>query len=278
MSDHTQEEMNMGFDISYHPICHEQMEAWYFSLLGDVSCNDFTKLHEIGKTEQIDAFYIDKYIDTMKVAANTQADEWFEKTHVYYLAVVHGLFRLYYYTRGTAFSFLIDQVPQMAQYTTSWQQIKPASISCPIIDKLSENYSGGIYIAPEQVKKLLIDYQENGDIHKIISDFFEQNTPIFLKALQYAFEHELGLLEASEVVEPNPTDLNKTTSYSNLMNCDKEGVFIYRDTALKQIEEFMRAQGNTSSPEAALDTATYNTESIPNKKKSKGLFAKLFKK
>lgn len=253
----------MGFDISYHPICREQMNQWYFSLLNTVKSGEFSKLYEIGNDAGLDTKYTDKYISVMKVAAATKPDELFEKTHAYYLAVVQGFFLPYYYTRGTGFSFLIEEIPQMKGYTTSWNSIRPDDISCPVTDTISENYSGGVYISPEQVKRLLDDYENKSDIHKIISDFFEQNTPVFLKALKYASKNGLGLIEATEVVEPNPTDLNKTVSYSNLMNCDTDGVIIYRDAALKQIEEFMRMQEKDE-----------NTD----KKKRGGFFKRLFKR
>lgn len=64
--------------------------------------------------------------------------------------------------------------------------------------------------------------------------------PVFIKALQYAKENNLGLLEASEVVEPNPLDLNNSESYSNLLNCDTEGALIYEKIALKQLGRFIQ--------------------------------------
>jgi len=38
-------------------------------------------------------------------------------------------------------------------------------------------------------------------------------------------------------VEPNPLDLNKSSSYSNLFNCDPNGAIIYTQTAMQQISE-----------------------------------------
>ena len=64
-----------------------------------------------------------------------------------------------------------------------------------------------------------------------------KNLPAFLDALNYACELEIGLLEATEVVEPNPLDLNKSSSYSNLFNCDTKGAIIYAQTAVQQIRE-----------------------------------------
>lgn len=238
---------------------------------------DFSGLRALAQGAGVDEFYTGKYIDTMKAAAGTGPDETFEKSHAYYLAVIQGFFLPYFYTRGTAFSFLMAQAPQMGEYATSWREIKPDFIGCHVQDRLEENYSGGVYIAPEQAARLLADCGAGRAVSKTVNDFFGQNAPVFSKALRYACGHGLGLIEASEVVEPNPTDLAKTVSYSNLMNCDKDGAYIYRDTALRQIEEYLRAQDDKSSPEEVLNGADYKKVSKTGKEDG-GFFRRLFKK
>lgn len=89
----------------------------------------------------------------------------------------------------------------------------------------------------KNVAKLKADYEADGEIKEAIDGFYAQNLPAFLDALNYACELEIGLLEATEVVEPNPLDLNKSSSYSNLFNCDTKGAIIYAQTAVQQIRE-----------------------------------------
>lgn len=59
------------------------------------------------------------------------------------------------------------------------------------------------------------------------------------KALTAAVELGTGLLEATEVVEPDPISPNESTSYSNLYHCDRDGVYLYIDMAMKQIAQAM---------------------------------------
>ena len=66
------------------------------------------------------------------------------------------------------------------------------------------------------------------------------------KALTAAAELSVGLLEATEVVEPNPIRPNESTSYSNLYHCDRDGVYLYIDMAMKQIAQAM--EQNKSDP------------------------------
>ena len=57
--------------------------------------------------------------------------------------------------------------------------------------------------------------------------------------LTAAVELGTGLLEATEVVEPDPISPNESTSYSNLYHCDRDGVYLYIDMAMKQIAQAM---------------------------------------
>ena len=62
---------------------------------------------------------------------------------------------------------------------------------------------------------------------------------VLKKALTAAVELGTGLLEATEVVEPDPISPNESTSYSNLYHCDRDGVYLYIDMAMKQIAQAM---------------------------------------
>ncbi len=63
---------------------------------------------------------------------------------------------------------------------------------------------------------------------------------VLKKALVTAAELGVGLLEATEVVEPNPIRPNESTSYSNLYHCDRDGVYLYIDTVSRQIKDAIR--------------------------------------
>ena len=84
----------MGFDISYHPINESEIKRWYFDVLDNTSLID-----ELGEEYNIEDFYVQKYKDTIDVALNTDESENFEPTHGYFLAVVQGFFRKYFYIR-----------------------------------------------------------------------------------------------------------------------------------------------------------------------------------
>lgn len=45
-----------------------------------------------------------------------------------------------------------------------------------------------------------------------------------------------GILEATEVIEPNIKDLNNSSSYSNLLHCDIEGPLLFQQETMKQLQ------------------------------------------
>ena len=66
---------------------------------------------------------------------------------------------------------------------------------------------------------------------------------VLKKALSAAAKSGVGLLEATEVVEPNPLSPNESTSYSNLYHCDRNGVYLYIDTVSSQLADAIGRNG-----------------------------------
>ncbi len=231
----------MGFDVSYHPISEQEMEQWYFLPLEWVRAGEIEKVRQLAEARGIEPFYCNKYLDTLKVGAQTTAEELFDKSHSYYLAVVQGFFRDFYYIRGAAFSFLVEQKPIYRTYTKSWPEIWRKPWPNEARSQLLENYCGGVYLPPQQVVRLLADYDKNSHVREDLEQCYSHGRlAVFLKALQAAQEQGLGILEAAEVVEPDPFDPNKSSCYSNLYHCDVEGVLLYIETAQAQLAEVMQ--------------------------------------
>jgi len=264
----------MGYDISYHPIKESEIKEWYFDIL-----NKKKKVEELAEKYSIQDFYTQKYKDTIHVALGTQPSSYFDKAHGYYIAVIQGFFRVFYYIRGSAFSFLIEDQPEFKNYTKTWQEIAGDKISNPVRNRIVENYSSGVYIPAEKVEKLLTDYKEDEGIRTKLDNFYShKRINVFLKALECAKYNGAGLLEATEVIEPQPLDLNKTTCYSNLFNCDKEGALLYREAAMEQIREIEERE---NLPQGTIANNAEYKKVHPKdviEKKKKGFWKRLFGK
>ena len=183
-------------------------------------------------------FYAEKYLNTLRVGAETESNELFDKSHGFYIAVIQGFFRDYYYTRGSAFSFLVEQKPEYARYFTSWEQITPVSFPNPMQNRIIENYCSGVYLSPDQVIQLLKDMEQDPKVLEDLEGLWSNGQiAVLKKALSAAAKSGVGLLEATEVVEPNPISPNESTSYSNLYHCDRDGVYLYIDAVSGQLAD-----------------------------------------
>ena len=186
-------------------------------------------------------FYTEKYLNTLRVGAETESNELFDKSHGFYIAVIQGFFRDYYYTRGSGFSFLIEEKPEYARYFTSWEQVVPTAFPNPAENQIIENYCAGVYLSPKQVVQLLRNLEQDPKVCEDLERIWSNGQlAVLKKALTAAAELSVGLLEATEVVEPNPIRPNESTSYSNLYHCDRDGVYLYMDTVSRQIEDAIR--------------------------------------
>ena len=135
-------------------------------------------------------------------------------------------------------SAIIEKNPEFKKYTKSWEEILQKKINNPVANKITENYSSGVYLSYEQVKKLHEDYINNPSVKKIIDDTFSHDRiNVLMKAIKFCLDNKLGLLEATEVLTPNPLDLNNTFCYSNLFNCDQDGALLYEKAAMQQLAD-----------------------------------------
>lgn len=286
----------MGFDVTWHPISQKEMRLWYFDRLEEARRGDYATAmalaaqHRMGQEAGYQDFCQKGYRAMLEQAAQLTDKDPFDKTHSYILAMIQGLFRTYYYTRGGIFSGLAEMEPRMAGYTLPFQAIIGDEPRWGTIrNRIYENYCGGVYIPEKEVPRLLEDY-ESGKVEGPLRQCFGNTLPVFLKALLHAKKERLGLLEATEVVEPNPMDLRSTNCRSYLMNCDMDGVMIYAETAKHQLEEAIRQSGGDPAnvqvsrqvsqvvlppdpPEEAPKPPSPPKEAVPKKK---GFFSRLF--
>lgn len=286
----------MGFDVTWHPINQVEMHQWYFERLEEARRGNYiTAMRLAGQYRMGQAAGDEEqcrraYRGMLEQGAQMKQDDPFDKTHSFLLAMVQGMYRTYYYTRGGIYSALAELRPEMAEYTLPFQEILGSRLRArigigPIRNRVYENYCGGVYIPESQVPRLLDDY-EAGEITEQLRQCFGETLPVFLKALLHAKKEGLGLLEATDVVQPNPLDLKATVCRSYLANCDLDGVKLYMEEANHQLEKAIQAGRKASAarpirgpsiPEPPAETPPApSAPSAPKKKK--GLFGRLFGK
>jgi hypothetical protein len=231
----------MGFDVTYHPMRQQSMQEWYFDRLAEARSGDWSGMTALAAQAGLNEQLVNMYRQILQAGVETNDNETFEKTHVYYMAAAQGLFADYFYTRGTLFSDLVARKPSMGKYVTAWEQVRPEGFANPCSGGLEENYSGGVYISSNQCKELLVDNEGDEQVHAILQDFFGGNLPVFLKAAKVAVGGGAGLVEASEIIEPDPFDLENTGGVTDINHCDPDGVMEYVRMAAEQVRAATQA-------------------------------------
>ena len=95
---------------------------------------------------------------------------------------------------------------------------------------IEENYSAGIFIGPDHVKELLRDIESDEAVAASLQNHSDRTTSgVFQFVLQDAANTDSGLIEATEIMEVQPFDLNRSTCYSDIRFLILGGALIYRE-------------------------------------------------
>ena len=123
----------------------------------------------------------------------------------------------------------------------------PTAFSNPAENQIIENYCSGVYLSRDQVTQLLRDLEQEPKVLEDLGGVWSDGRlEVLKKKLVTAAKLDVGLLEATEVVEPDSIRPNESTSYSNLYHCDRDGVYLYIDTVSGQLADAIgKSEGRT---------------------------------
>ena len=241
----------MDLSVSYHPITKEQMREWYFDTFEDIGTANSLELRipkeqlKNHKLEDVEAYYKDKYVTIMKRSRELDYDN-FNQWHAYFIAIAQGFFEKFYFIHGSAISSIIDREFHNT-YVTAWEDVIPSDYIEGLYasKKLDGPFSAGAYISPEQVKKLLNDYNNDSELKEIIDEQFEgRKVEVFLAALKYASENNQGLLEATKVIEQSSELFEEPSCFSNVFNCDVLSAAVYTSDLAAHYDEIYKGTGD----------------------------------
>jgi len=240
----------MDFSVSYHPITKEQIQQWYFDAFEDLGvCN--TLEQKIPKKqlkkhtkEEVVAYYKDKYRTIIERSRELDYDN-FNKWHAYFIAISQGFFETFYFVQGAAISGILDTEFHQT-YVTDWAEVVPPEYieDLHYTNKLQDAYSGGVFISPEQVKKLLHDYEHDAFIKETLEEQFTgRKIEVFLAALNYASKNDQGLLEATKVIDQKSELFEEPECFSNVFNCDVMSAAVYTSELAAHFDAIYKGTG-----------------------------------
>ncbi|MDR2926486.1 MAG: hypothetical protein LBU76_11175 [Azoarcus sp.] len=259
----------MGWDISYHPLGEDEISAIYFAGIANPElAKTFAERFNVPEfhRENLAKAFAYNGVTVDSVDGTESMNGSFSKGHGMNLAVVAGHLRKYWYVRGSAMSFLADD-PDFSGYFSDFRELVPETYRHLRFDnKLTENYCCGVYMNNAALRRLAEAMESRPPIREKMANLFSDGRlDVFMAATRYALDENLGLLEAAEIIEPNPFNLNSSKSYTNLHNCDPAGAILFREAAMEQIAAIERE-----------DAASQEKKEAPPAKQS--FFSKLFGK
>lgn len=220
----------MGFDVSYHPISPERIQRWYFDSLS----SDDHALALCGEFD-LDNETTAKFLNYLPTFRKDHRNSEVDKTDGFAIAVTHGFFAEFHYVRGCMLSEV--DVGQFGAYTQPWRELFPDHFAdVPAADRIIQNYSSGVFIPASRVRRLLEDLEDLSGLHTAVTEQFPgEHFEVLYSALLHAERLGAGLLEATDVIEPNPLSPGTGTCLSRFENCDSAGLQLFSRTASDQL-------------------------------------------
>ena len=255
----------MGWDITYHPLGSDEIAAVYFA-----GVENPDRVVEFAERYNVPGFHHENLANAFATGRDDDMGGPFATYHGMNMAVVAGHLRKYWYVRGSAMSFLAGDA-DFTGYFSDFRELVPEAYKHLQFDnQLTQNYCCGVYMDNAALRRLMDDIATTPAVREKMMDLFSHGRfEVFKAAAEYALDEGLGLLEAAEVLEPNPMDLNSSRCLSNLHNCDPAGAILYHEAAMEQIRAI-----RDQEEEARKDEETASVE----QPKKQGFFSRLFGK
>lgn len=226
----------MGWDITYHPFGVNEVRDLYFA--GVDTPDAVAAMAERFQVPEVDRPRLEFIFER---ARDTDPELPFPQTHAFFMAITAGFLRPYWYIRDGALSFLYDD-PEFRPFFSDWTDLVPESRRREGLDTLLLcNYCGGVYLTPEALADLREAARTRAPVaEKLEALFSGGRLDLFWSAVDHALDNGLGLLEAAEVIEPNPVDVRKTRCYARTENCDPAGPILYQRDYLAEMDRLRR--------------------------------------
>lgn len=219
----------MGYDITFHPISKKDLVEKCLNVVIDPSL-EARVIEELNASPE-EVEYILKPIfadihtakhEIITTLTRIQAGENIsaENKKLSYTyeripfccAAIAGFIHPYFYARNACLAFLLRREPHFEQYVESIYDIKPVfynvgDTTATYEPRMSsavfilQNYSGGGYVPYEKLAGLK-EALQNPTYHTIVDEIFGGEITSIIAVIDYCIEHQIGFIEASDVVIP----------------------------------------------------------------------------
>jgi hypothetical protein len=216
----------VGFDITFHPISVEDAQYFVFDVVDDPSLSE-ERLASLTRMPEKQAIARASYgcLLRWRNPRDWGQGQNFGNTVAFVTAAVAGFLCPFWYSRSGAISFHDKRDDRVLRLFRSWTQLARGAVS-RMPDKtdglLLASYHGSGLIVPERLTELesialdigrsIQDETYHDDPVAVVPEGFppvrmsrafdDDGLASLLTAIEYAKKHDLGLVEASDVVKP----------------------------------------------------------------------------
>jgi len=199
----------VGYDVTFHPVSAVELQRFVFDLV-DKPALAAARAAEISKVAKKRAELIDIFGHLSEFAADAAKDrDAFGNTIAFAAAAVAGFLHPYWYARGSALTFLCiaklakpSEVPFMPLPRCA--KGKVAKLKDGSGGFLTDNYTASGFLPPEAIAgvEALLDRLLAKRAKKLAEVFDDDGLDAVRRALRYAREHGLGMIEATDAIVP----------------------------------------------------------------------------
>lgn len=223
----------MGYDVTYHPFAADDITHLYFDSLSDRQAAERLAARFGLEPEEAQALS-----QVLEVAGEVPKGTPFNKGHGYCMALLAGFLRKYWYLRGGAFSFVLDDHPEYQRYVQDWKEVLPATcVDADFVGEITQNHCSGVFLGPSQLQQLKADFAVDPDLRAAMEETFGETLPVFWQAVAFAITNGLGLIEATDLYCPHPFQPEVARTLLPMRNCELAGVKLYMRTAAEQLKQ-----------------------------------------
>ncbi|WP_165443458.1 hypothetical protein [Olsenella sp. Marseille-P4559] len=229
----------MGLDVTYHPIDPAWAEGAFLSLVPAARARDLSHARQLAADAGLGQDARDLYLSLLSAAASWDDPAApFEAGWGYALCAAQTCFGPYWYTRGSSLTGFLGAPGAPAGLAADLGG-EPALSHLPPNPRegrITQNYRSGAWLPPASVGRLLSLLGSDPAVSSAFRAAFPGGqSEVVGSALGWAREHGCGLMEAADLVVPDPVDPRGTEATCWLPNLDLAGVRLYAAEAERQL-------------------------------------------
>lgn len=201
----------MGFDVTFHPVSIADLHRFVFDVAADPDLAP-GRAKEITKDRRKQKDLLEGVLSRLPdFVQDVRRDGGFNQCIAFAAAAVAGYRHPYWYARDAALSFLASKHAELRRLFTPLPAVAKGTIADLDDDSkglLTESYTASGVVLPENIAALMAVLRKLAKPAKgkktapLFEVFDETAYDSLARAIAYAADHELGLMEATDLVVP----------------------------------------------------------------------------